>query len=116
MVDREKIKESEKAKIANMSETLNGKPSSNEVLKFVKKVEHYISRYGVEDIIEYAPKDKMDLLMEYIAKRQLEEKENTSVPNVDTSTIREQSTNNRQDILRRQAKLKEENVITGEER
>lgn len=116
VVDREKIKESEKAKIANMSETLNGKPSSNEVLKFVKKVEHYISRYGVEDIIEYAPKDKMDLLMEYIAKRQLEEKENTSVPNVDTSTIREQSTNNRQDILRRQAKLKEENVITGEER
>ena len=117
IVDKEKIKESEKSKIASMSDTLKGKPSSNEVLRFVKKVEHYISRYGTEGILEYAPKEKMDFLRQYIEQKQLEEKENTSIPNIDTVTInREQTTDNRQSILRRQAKLKEENVITGEDR
>lgn len=115
VIDKEKIKESEKSKIASMSETLNENLSSNEVLKFVKKVEHYISRYGTDNILEYAPEDKMNFLMKYIGQRQLDEKENTSIPSIDTSTIREQS-NNRQDIIRRQTKLKEENIITGEER
>jgi hypothetical protein len=116
VVDKEKIRENEKTKIANMSKELHGSPSSNEVLKFIKKIEHYTSRYGTEDIIEYAPKDKIDFLRHYIKQRQLEEKENISIPNINTSTIREQSTTNRQNILRRQAKLKEENIITGEER
>ncbi len=117
VVDREKIKESEKTKIASMSETLKGIPSSNEVLKFVKKVEHYMNRYGIEDILEYAPKDRMDFLKKYIEQRQLEEKENTSIPNIDTATItREPFTDNRQNILRRQAKLQEENIIIGEEK
>lgn len=116
IVDKEKIKESEKSKIASMSDTLKGKPSSNEVLRFVKKVEHYISRYGTEGILEYAPKEKMDFLRQYIEQKQLEEKENISIPNIDTVPInREQTTDNRQAILRRLAKLKEENVIAGED-
>lgn len=115
VIDRERIKENEKTKIASMSETLEGTPSSNEVLKFVKKVEHYMSRYGIEDILDYAPKDRMDFFKRYIEQRQLEEKENTSIPNIDTATItRNPITDNRQNILRRQAKLQEGNVITGE--
>lgn len=115
IVNKEKVKESEKNKIANMSETLKGRPDSNEVLKFVKKVEHYISRYGTEDILEYASEDKINFLKKYMKKRQLEEKENTSIPDINTTTItREQSADNRKDILRRQAKLKEENIINGE--
>ena len=116
IVDKEKIKESEKSKIASMSDTLNGKPSSSEVLRFVKKVEHYISRYDTEGILECAPKEKMDFLRQYIEQKQLEEKENISIPNIDTVPInREQTTDNRQTILRRLAKLKEENIITGED-
>lgn len=115
VIDRERIKENEKTKIASMSETLEGIPSSNEVLKFVKKVEHYMSRYGIEDILDYAPKDRMDFFKRYIEQRQLEEKENTSIPNIDTATItRNPITDNRQNILRRQAKLQEGNIITGE--
>ena len=116
IVDREKIKESEKNKIASMSDILKENPSSYEALKFVKKVEHYISRYGTEGILEYAPKEQMDFLTKYIEQRKLEEKENISIPNVDTAFVnRQQTTDNRQDILRRQAKLKEENIITGED-
>lgn len=115
IVDKEKVRESEKNEIASMSDTLKGRQSSNEVLKFVKKVEHYVSRYGIEDILEYTPKDRMNFLTEYIEQRKLDEKENTSIPNIDTDTItRDPSTDNRQNILRRQAKLKEENIITGE--
>lgn len=116
IVDKQRIKESEKTKIASMSGTLNGNPSSNEVLKFVKKVEHYISRYGTDDILEYAPKDKIDFLMKYMEQKQLKEKENTSIPSIDTTITREQSSDNRQNILKMQDKLKSENIITGEER
>lgn len=115
VIDREKVKQSEKAKIANMSEELKGKPNSNDVLRFVKKVEHYISRYGVESILEYAPQDKMNFLRKYIDEKRIEEQSNISVPNVKTANAIKQSTNSRQDILRRQDKLKEKNII-GEER
>ena len=116
VIDREKVKQSENAKIANMSEELKGKTNSNEVLRFVKKVEHYISRYGVESILEYAPQDKMNLLRKYIEEKRIEEQSNISVPNVKTDTAIKQSTDTRQDILRRQDELKEKNIITGEER
>ncbi len=116
MVDKEKVKESEKNKIASMADTLKEMPSSNEALKFVKKVEHYTSRYGAEDILEYAPKDRINFLTEYIKQRQLDEKENISIPKIDTATItRESSTNNMQNILIRQTKLKEKNIITEKE-
>lgn len=115
VIDREKVKQSEKAKIANMSEELKGNPNSNDVLRFVKKVKHYISRYGVESILEYAPQDKMNFLRKYIDKKRMEEQSNISVPNVKTANAIKQSTNSRQDILRRQDKLKEKNII-GEER
>ena len=116
VIDREKVKQSENAKIANMSEELKGKTNSNEVLRFVKKVEHYISRYGVESILEYAPQDKMNSLRKYIEEKRIEEQSNISVPNVKTATAIKQSTDTRQDILRRQDELKENNIITGEER
>lgn len=115
VIDREKVKQSEKAKIANMSEELKGNPNSNDVLRFVKKVEHYISRYGVESILEYAPQDKMNFLRKYIKEKRIEEQSNISIPNVKTATAIKQSTNARQDILRRQDNLKEKNII-GEER
>ena len=111
-----KGKDSEKEKIANKSEELKGNPNSNEVLRFVKKVEHYISRYGVESILEYAPQDKMNFLRKYIEEKRIEEQSNISVPNVKTITAIKQSTNTRQDILRRQDNLRENNIITGEER
>lgn len=116
VIDREKVKQSERAKIANMSEELKGTPNSNEVLKFVKKVEHYISRYDVESILEYAPEDKMDFLRKYIEEKRIEEQSNISVPNVKTITAIKQSTNTKQDILSRQDGMRKNNIITGEER
>lgn len=108
IIDKEKIKESEKAQIASMSKKIQGSLNSNEVLKFVKKVEHYISRYDIEDILEYVPKEKMDFLKEYLEQRQLEEKESIAIPDIDTSIFtREQSTDDRQNILRRQTELRE---------
>lgn len=116
VIEKEKIRENEKTKIADMSAKLKSMSSNNEALRFVNKVEHYISRYGVESILEYAPKDKMDLLRKYIEQKQLEEKENISVPSIDMYTVRNQANDNKQDILRRQAKLKKEEIITGERR
>ena len=116
VIDREKVRESEKTKIANMSEELKDNANSNDVLRFVKKVEHYICRYGVESILEYAPQDKMNLLRKYIEEKRIEEQNNTSVPNVKNTTAIKQATNTKQDILRRQDDLREKNIITGEER
>lgn len=116
VIDREKVKQRERAKIANMSEELKETTNSNEVLKFVKKVEHYISRYDVESILEYAPEDKMDFFRKYIEEKRIEEQSNISVPNVKTITAIKQSTNTKQDILNRQDGLRENNIITGEER
>ena len=116
VIDREKVRESEKTKIANMSEELKGNTNSNDILRFVKKVEHYISRYGIESILEYAPQDKMNFLRKYIEEKRIEEQSNISVPNVKTATEIKQSTDSKQDILRRQDELKEKNIITGEER
>lgn len=115
VVDREKIKESEKSKIASMSETLDENLSSAEALRFVKKVEHYAARYGLNDVLEYAPESKMDFLKTYIEQRKLEEKENIATPNLDSHTP-EEPHSNKQDILTRQAKLKKDNIITGDER
>ena len=116
VIDREKVKQNEKAQIANMSEELKGKPNSNDALRFVKKVEHYISRYSVESILEYAPQDKMDLLRKYIEEKRIEKQNAISVPNVKTTTVIKQSADIRKDILRRQDELKQKNIITGEER
>ena len=116
VIDKEKVQESEKTKIANMSDELKGKPNSTEVLRFVKKVEHYISRYGIESILEYAPRDKMEFLRKYIEQKRLEEQSNISVPNIKSSTSMRQPDDTRQDILRRQIELKKKNIITGEER
>lgn len=115
VVDTEKIRESEKSKIANMSEEIKGSSSSIDILKFVKKVEHYISRYGIESILEYAPNDRIDFLKNYLEKKQLEEKENTSIPIISPAMPRDQSIDYRQNILKRQVLLKEENIITGED-
>ena len=116
VIDREKVRESEKIKIANMSEELKCNTNSNDVLRFIKKVEHYICRYGVESILQYASQDKMNLLRKYIEEKRIEKQNNTSVPNVKNTTAIKQATNTRQDILRRQDDLREKNIITGEER
>lgn len=116
IVDKKRIKESEKTKISSMSDEIKGDKSSDDVLKFVKKVEHYTSRYGREDILEYTPEDRMEFLAKYIERKRIKEKENTSIPNMDTTITMEQLVDNRQTILRRQAELKDKNIITGEER
>lgn len=116
VIDKEKVRESEKAKIASMSDKIKGTLSSNEVLRYVKKVEHYESRYGREDILEYANEDRINYLKKYIEEKRLKEKENISIPSIDNMLTKEKLAINRQNILRRQTKLKEEKVISGEER
>lgn len=37
--------------------------------RIFKDVEHYISRYGVESILEYAPQDKINFLRKYIEEK-----------------------------------------------
>ena len=59
MVDKEKIKETERTKIANIATTLSEIPNPDVALKFVKKIEHYINRYGIESIQEFVSNDKM---------------------------------------------------------
>ncbi len=115
VIDREKVKEAEREKIANMSERLVGKPGSNEVLRFVKKVEHYICRYGVESILEYGPPDKMSFLRKYMEKKKIEEQRDALDSDMQNPTVIKQPTNARQELLRRQDELKKK-TITGEER
>lgn len=117
VVDREKIRESERTKIAEMSEKIKSTSSSNEILKFVKKVEHYSSRYGVEDIskLKFVSKEKMKFLREHIVKKQEEEQKGIFVPNINTNTEVGQTMPNRESILKRQRELKETNIIDGDE-
>lgn len=112
VVDTKKVREAEKAKIADMSTKLK----EDEVLKFVKKVEHYASRYGMESILEYAPEKNMDSFREKIRIKELGSKKSFHLPNIDRTIINKQSTDNRQDILEKQSELIKENIITGEDR
>lgn len=117
MVDKEKIKETERTKIANIATTLSEIPKPDVALKFVKKIEHYINRYGIESIQEFVSNDKMNFLRNYIEQKKSEEKDNISIPNIEvTAMTNEQTNDNRQEILKKQNKLKENNIITGEER
>ena len=118
IVNLKKVKEREKAKIIAMSEIIDvdEKESSDLILRFIKKVEHFVSRYGIEDIKEYASRDKMDLLIGYIKEKQQKEKRGISIPYMNTNTAIDQTKSVRQDILSRQAGLKEKGIISGEER
>ncbi len=103
IIDKERVKESEKNKIGCMSSALNGKTSSNDILKFVKKVEHYIWRYGRDNILEYAPNDKISFLVEYMKRKKVNESKKVQLPNVEAFIIgREQVI---QGILSKQVKL-----------
>ena len=113
IIDREKVKQSEKAKIGNMSEELiNISQDSNKVLKFVQKVTHYIERYGEESISKFAPKEKIDTLRKYIEEQKKKERSDILIPNLE-STIRPNDT--RQAVLKRQDELKNK-ISLGEER
>ena len=115
VVDKEKIRESEKTKIASMSEEVRSTSSSSEILKFVKKVEHYISRYGIESIseIKFVSKDKINFLKEQIEKKQKKEQKDILIPNTITNTTVKQSSYNRQSVLERQSEMKKANIIHG---
>lgn len=115
VVDKEKIKESEKNKIYNMSERIEESTNIKDKLKFVKKVEHYVSRYGEEGIKEYASYEKLKSLREYIEQKQAEEQKNISIPKINTNVILEQIMENRQNIINRQEGLKKGNIIHGDE-
>lgn len=99
VLDREKIKESEHNKIVEMSKRLDENLSAQEALKFLKKVEHFTSRYGKEDIEDYISDEKMEFLKDYIEKNKLNEKKEGFNLDVDTGAM-----------------TKEENIIQGEEK
>jgi len=117
VIDRGKIRESERTKIEEMSEEIKSTSSSNDILKFVKKVEHYSSRYGVEDISElkFVSKEKMKFLREHIAKIQEEEQKNISIPEINTNVIDKRNVSYRESVLKRQQELKEANIINGDD-
>lgn len=113
IIDREKVKQSERTKIANMSEELiENSQGCNKVLKFVQKVAHYIERYGEESISKFAPKEKIDTLRKYIEEQKKKERSDILIPNLE-STIRPNDT--RQAVLKRQDELKTK-ISLGEER
>lgn len=114
IVDREKVQESEKSKIGAMSEKLQGRPSSSEILKFVKKVEHYNSRYNKENIKEYAPDEKMEFLKKYAEDRKKEENANKATPVI--HSIENVVMPEKEEILKKQNELKQANIISGGER
>ena len=60
--------------------------SSAEVSRFVKKVEHYSSRYGNENIQEHAPKEKIDFLKRYAEEKRREEDKTRAVPQINSIT------------------------------
>ena len=113
IIDREKVKQSERTKIANMSEELrDNSQDCNKALKFVQKVFHYIARYGEESILEFAPKEKIDTLRKYIEEQKKKERSDISIPNLDTTIIKNDT---RKDVLKRQDELKTK-ISLGEER
>ncbi len=117
IVDREKVKESEKNKIKEMSDKIKGEESSAEVSRFVKKVEHYSSRYGNENIQEHAPKEKIDFLKRYAEEKRREEDKTRAVPQINSITNLESTYGlRREDVMDRQSNLKAANAISGGER
>ena len=95
VIDREKIRESERTKIESMSKDLTDGTSCREEQRFVKKIEHYERRYGDEDTEQY--KGQVKKLKEDIEQKQLEEKAKKSVPNLATFGIEEQTTSEKTD-------------------
>lgn len=118
IVDKEKIRESEKEKIATISEGLKGRrPSSKEIKRFVSKVEHYKARYSIDKVIsEHAPEDKITFLKKYAKQKEEEERKEISVPEVKSIDIEKVSKMNRQNVLRKQKELAERKIITGDGR
>lgn len=112
VVDKEKVRQSEKSKIENMSKTITEESSVDDIFKFIQKCEHYKRRYSEEDILEY--KLKEEVYKKYAEQKAKEEKSDIKV---NTNFIIEQDTNERENILKRQEELKEKNIINdGDER
>ena len=75
MIDREKVMENEKNKIKGMLKSITNETSSLQVLKLVKKIDHYNSRYDKENIEEFVPDEKIELLRKEIQERKRIENE-----------------------------------------
>lgn len=118
IVDKEKVRESEKEKIATMSEGLKGRrPSSKEIIRFVSKAEHYKARYNTDNVIlEHAPEDKIAFFKRYAKQKEKEEKKEIAVPEVKSIDVKKIAKLNRQNVLRKQKELAERKIITGDER
>ena len=100
-----------------MSDKIKGEESSAEVSRFVKKVEHYSSRYGNENIQEHAPKEKIDFLKRYAEEKRREEDKTRAVPQINSITNLESTYGlRREDVVDRQSNLKAANAISGGER
>lgn len=70
VIDKEKILENERKKIAQISQQIKINPNSEETLRFAQKVWHYIARYGEESILEYVAQEDMDLLKQLAKQKQ----------------------------------------------
>ena len=103
VVDKEKIKQSEKEKIAILSEKIIEDEDAKSIPKFVKKVEHYISRYGIEDILEYAPEKTIKIYKKIAEEEKNRKMKGKQVPNIENIIASEL---NREDLLKRQDEIK----------
>lgn len=116
IIDREKIMESERKKIIEMTEGIQEEKSSTDAKKILKKVQHYEARYGRDSMTEYLPEKKRIELEEEIRQRETEQQRGILVPEIDEMEAREREEKKKQDILERQAKLRQTIAINGEDR
>ena len=58
----------------------------------------------------------MSFLRKELERRQIQEKENISIPITDTNRLEEKLVNSKQNILKRQEELRRDNIIDGEVR
>ena len=123
IVDREKVKENEKQKISSAFTALDEQKwhDTSLIARAIQQIEHFKSRYGIEEIPEnaarYADSESLENMKRYVRVQKRREMKETSIPDLSLAdSTQETSVEKKQDILQRQARLKEENAIGGEER
>ncbi len=115
VVNKEKIRQSEMNKIADMSEVISYESNDTDLRKFVAKVEHFIERYGDEEVKKLVIMAELSVYKKKLEKTEKEKNKDVSMSNTKQNTPHNRKINDRDSIIKRQEDLRNANVLTGDE-
>ena len=115
VVNKEKIRQSEMNKIADMSEVISYESNDTDLRKFVAKVEHFIERYGDEEVKKLVNMAELSVYKKKLEKTEKEKNKDVSMSNTKQNTPHNREINDRDSIIKRQEDLRNANVLTGDE-